>query len=70
MPTRKAKQVNVFAYLLTLTCYTSHDVWHSLREACGGNIARPQNHSPLASPTINPVALVFWSPNCPNTAGR
>ena len=29
-------------------------------------MARPQNHSPLASPAINPAALVFWSPNCPN----
>src|SRR5208337_5155590 len=32
----------------------------------GGNKARPQNHSSLAFPTINPAALVFWSPNCPN----
>jgi hypothetical protein len=27
-------------------------------------MARPQNHSPLSSPGINPAALVFWSPNC------
>jgi hypothetical protein len=41
MLTRKAKQVNVFAHSLTLTCHTSHDLWHSFQGACGGNMAPP-----------------------------
>jgi len=39
--TRKAKQVNLFACFLTVTCHTSHDSWRPPAGSCVGNMLPP-----------------------------